>query len=326
MVRSVSHYKSTAYWSAMAGLLLIAGIVSISNLAPTLAADLFGISRYEQWIHTVLLLGVFSIVPLGLSLVPLSETENSRIFRLAVTLQPAAGLLVLLSYLFDQGVVAATLCLAWLGVTGLIALYGFDRLRDQELRRPAELALNAGLVYLPIGAMWLIASRGGIQPMGFGDTIVTLTAVHFHFAGFAAPILAGLAGRVLPTGARLHTAFAISASSIVIGTPLVAAGITASPIIALVGAVIIAAGLFGLSSLVLFWVVPRLKGLGVRILLVISSVSALPAMVLACVYAYSIVFHLLLVDIPQMAMTHGLLNSFGFALCGLVAWSAAERI
>ena len=36
-------------------------------------------------------------------------------------------------------------------------------------------------------------------------------------------------------------------------------------------------------------------------------------MVLACLYAYSIVTHTLIIDIPHMAMTHGLLNSFGFA-------------
>jgi hypothetical protein len=43
-------------------------------------------------------------------------------------------------------------------------------------------------------------------------------------------------------------------------------------------------------------------------------------MALASLYAYSIVFHKLIVDIPQMAMTHGVINAFGFALCGMVAW------
>ena len=48
-------------------------------------------------------------------------------------------------------------------------------------------------------------------------------------------------------------------------------------------------------------------------------------MLLAAVYAYSIVFQKLIVDIPQMAMTHGVANAFGFALCGLTAWVLIEN-
>jgi hypothetical protein len=47
-------------------------------------------------------------------------------------------------------------------------------------------------------------------------------------------------------------------------------------------------------------------------------------MSLACIYAYSIVAKKLIIDIPQMAMTHGVINAFGFALCGLVAWSIVK--
>jgi hypothetical protein len=46
---------------------------------------------------------------------------------------------------------------------------------------------------------------------------------------------------------------------------------------------------------------------------------------LACAYAYSIVFQKLIIDIPQMAMTHGLANAFGFALCGLLGWCFVDR-
>jgi hypothetical protein len=59
-----------------------------------------------------------------------------------------------------------------------------------------------------------------------------------------------------------------------------------------------------------------------QLLLVVSSLSSLVAMVLASLYAYSIVTQTLIINIPQMAMTHGLLNSFGFSLCGLLAWTS----
>jgi hypothetical protein len=44
-------------------------------------------------------------------------------------------------------------------------------------------------------------------------------------------------------------------------------------------------------------------------------------MILATVYAYSIVRQVLVIDIPHMAVTHGVINAFGFALCGLLGWT-----
>ena len=144
--------------------------------------------------------------------------------------------------------------------------------------------------------------------LGYGDTIILLTAVHFHFAAYAAPILAGLAGRKLSEKGNLNRAFKLVPIGIIAGTPLVAAGITFSPVVALVGTVMISVALVILSVLVVGWILPSIPSLLARILLLISSASTLPAMVLACAYAYSIVFHKLIIDIPQMAKTHGLLT------------------
>jgi hypothetical protein len=49
-------------------------------------------------------------------------------------------------------------------------------------------------------------------------------------------------------------------------------------------------------------------------------------MLLASVYAYSIVAKRLIVDIPRMAIIHGMANAFGFGLCGLIAWSIVRPI
>jgi hypothetical protein len=177
------------------------------------------------------------------------------------------------------------------------------------------------MLYLPVGAAWLLASRLGIQPVGFGDTIVLLTAVHFHFAGFAAPLLAGMAGRALDQSGSLSRVFSLTVICIIGGTPLVAAGITFSPRLALIGAAIISAGLILLAILVLGWIVRSVNSFVAQTLLVVSSLSSVFAMILACLYAYSLVAKTVIVDIPQMALSHGILNSFGFALCGLLAWS-----
>ncbi|MBV9959994.1 MAG: YndJ family transporter, partial [Acidobacteria bacterium] len=120
-------------------------------------------------------------------------------------------------------------------------------------------------------------------------------------------------------------ALAAASACIILGTPLVAAGITFSPALGLVGTITVAVGLLLLGVLVIGWVVPRLESLAGRILLTISSAASSSAMVLACAYAYSIVARRLIISIPQMAVTHGLANAFGFSLCGLLAWALVKR-
>jgi hypothetical protein len=279
---------------------------------------------YEtELIDKILLLGVLVIVPLGLSLVAQPDGHGQHVlpYRLALVGQPFGAAAVVVSFFVQQGLAAAVLAALWLVVTVLVGLFGVWRLLFGGLLKADELCTGAGLIYLPIGGLWLLMSRLGIQPLGFGDTIVLLTAVHFHFAGFAAPILAGLAGRALNAGSAARRIFQLAAVGIISGTPIVATGITFSPLLALVGAVVVSLGLVLLAVVVLAWVIPSVGPLPARLLLGVSAISSSFAMVLACLYACSLVVKRLIIDIPHMAMTHGVVNSFGFALCGLIAWS-----
>ena len=286
-----------------------------------------GDSPETSLMQRIALLGILVIVPLALSLVPRSDSvdEKSLLYRLALLVQPLAAVCAVLSFLLDPGVPAAVLAFFWFCETALIALFGLQRLSQSELRSPAEVSINAGLVFVPVAGAWLIVHRLGIQPLGYGETIILLTAVHFHFAAYAAPILAGLAGRRLTQFAKISRVFKLTPMGIIAGTPLVAAGISFSPALAFVGTIMIAMSLLLLAILVVGWILPSMKSMPGRVLLLLSSVSCLPAMALACAYAYSIVFHKLIIDIPQMAMTHGLANAFGFSLCGLVAWCFVNR-
>ena len=63
--------------------------------------------------------------------------------------------------------------------------------------------------------------RAGLRPLGFPDLIVLLTAVHFHYAGFALPVLTGLVARVLGGPAA-----GAACLGVIAGVPLVAIGIT----------------------------------------------------------------------------------------------------
>ncbi len=286
-----------------------------------------GDSPETALMQRIVLLGILVIVPLALSLAPASESRDgeSWLYRVALLAQPFAAIGAVVSLLLDPGVPAAVLAFLWFCETALIAMFGLQRLCRPELRSAAEVSITAGLIFVPVAGGWLIVHRLGIQLLGYGDTIILLTAVHFHFAAYAAPILAGLAGRRLSQFAGVSRVFKLTPIGIIAGTPLVAAGISFSPALALVGTVTISIGLVLLAILVVGWILPSMESIPGRVLLLLSSVSCLPAMLLACVYAYSIVFKQLLIDIPQMAMTHGILNAFGFSLCGLVAWCLVNR-
>ncbi len=287
-------------------------LLQLTRLADSYETDL---------IERILLFGVLVIVPLGLALIPTSSRQAPFIYWLALLLQPFGAAAVLASTFLEPGMGAAFLASLWLIFAVTTALFGLWRLRRPELRVAEELSFDAALLYLPVGAVWLVMSRLGFQPLGFGETIVLLTAVHFHFAGFAAPVLAGLAGRRLLDTPSLQSIFRFAVLGIIGGTPLVAAGITFSPLVGLVGTLVISIGLLLLAVLVSFKIVPAVRSAVAQVFLLISSLSTVPAMLLACVYAYSLATQTLIVDIPQMATTHGILNAFGFALCGLLAWS-----
>jgi len=304
-----------AQWSAITGALVWLVLLLLSN-----EREPFDL----RIIRAIFLLGVLVIVPLGLSLVATPDRvgRHALFYRLALLAQPFGAALALCSYLFEQGSVAALLASAWLIVTAFVSMFGIVRFLPRSSARSEEVAIDAGLIYLSVGGVWFVLSRYGLQPLGFGDTIVLLTAIHFHYAGFAAPLLVGLAGRTLDDTERgAKRLLRISAIAVIAGTPLVAAGITFSPLLALAGAIVIASGLLLLSALVIARVVPGLHGRGgAQLMLLISSASSMFAMTLACVYAYSIVARRLLINIPQMAMFHGVANALGFSLCGLIAW------
>ena len=282
--------------------------------------------RETEVIHKVVFFGMLVVVPLGLSLVPAQEPESS-LYRGVVLVQPVAALPTIASFYFETGPLAALLSSAWFILTLLIALIGLMRFKSRGLYPIEEAAINAGLLYLPVAGVWLVVYRLGIQPFDYGETIILLTVVHFHFAGFAAPIVAGMSGRVLATRKYPSSVFRLSVFAIVASMPLVAAGITFSPWLGLIGTLLLSAGLMMLAVLTVGWVIPAITPSSSRLLLFIGALSNCAAMVLACLYAYSLPMKILIIDIPTMALTHGLLNAFGFVACSLLAWTiiAPER-
>jgi hypothetical protein len=281
-------------------------------------------SASTELIHRIVLFGVMVVVPWGLSLVPPSDRSgvNFWLYNIAVALQSSAATSTVISFFLDKGILAAALVCGTLIIYSVIALYGVTRLISRRSLFPlAESSIDAGLIYLPVAGAWLVIYRLGIQPFGFGEIIILLTAVHFHFAGFATPIIAGVNGRALATRNYPRPVFAFSVFAIVAAMPLVAAGITLTPVVGLIGTLLLSTGLVLLAVLTIGWVRSAITRPVQKVLLILGALSSCSAMVLATLYAYSLATHTLIFTIPKMAMTHGILNAFGFVTCSLFAWS-----
>jgi YndJ-like protein len=273
-------------------------------------------------ITRLLLLAVLVFVPLALGLAAIGcSARGAGRLQLAVRVQPFAAAATVTAFLLPAGTLSGVLASNWLLFAGIVALLGVTRLFDHDLRDAAELCINVSLLLLPIGGFWLTMTCFGVRPLGFGDTIVLLTAVHFHYAGFALLMLAGLAGRRLRAGAPgVWGIFRLVVAGMIAGVPLVALGITFSRVLEILAVLLLTSSVLALALLTLVAVVPRLARRDARALLVISALASVVTMLLAAGYAGGSTVGLAL-TIPQMVLAHGAVNAFGLVLCGLLAWT-----
>lgn len=276
-------------------------------------------------IELLFLLGPLVVVPLGLGLSSqfTGEPQIGFPIRIARKLQLPAALCAIASFWLPQGVVATILVLPWLVLGCFVGMEGLMALLRGEFRKLKTACRIVSFLYLPIGCAWLAASRFGLSPMSFQEPIVLLTAVHFHFAGFAAPLLALAAGSAIEKKtATPRRIFNLVAAGILAGPGLLAAGFVIGPRLKLAMALLVACSEVGLS---LFFLAhtrsmrPRLA----QVLVTISALSVLFAMVLAGVWAIGEFPLQPFVHLNDMARFHGTANALGFILCGLVGWTLA---
>lgn len=277
--------------------------------------ELFGL----RLIDALLSFAPLVLVPLGLSL--REPDPEPALHRRARVAQPAAAVLALASFVPSPGLAAAALAAPWLAVSVLLAASALLSLRSRDARRPDTLCLDVALLCLPVGAGWLVASRFGATPMGFGEPIVILTAVHFHYAGFTTMLLVGLTGRALD--AARPAILRPVAWGALLGPPLLAAGITLSPALEAAAAAIVVLTLLGYSVLAGTVLRPRLPLSASRWLLGVSAAAPLVSMAWAGRYALLELLGRQEIGILEMARIHGLFNALGFGLCGLLAFRRA---
>ncbi len=303
---------------ALAGAVVVAAFVALRATDP----------RAPEWLAAALLFAALVLVPLALPLfAEAKETVGAtKLLRHVAVWQLPAGVALTAACWLERGTLSAGLALPWMVVTALLAGAGFLRLQNGGLRRELHvLAADIALIFAAVGGAWTLADRGGFRPLGFEAQIVTLTAVHFHYAGLLLPLLAGLAQQQLWMS-RLAARAVVGS---VLGVPAVALGITTSQLgwsRALEAGAVSGMALAGMAVAVLHvrlaldakWPVLARLGLGV------AGGSLFFAMVLALAYAGRafVPAAAAVLTIPQMQALHGTLNVLGFGLCGVLAWRA----
>lgn len=271
------------------------------------------------WVTGIVLLAPLCVVPLALRQVLDPSRPLARI-TLAVVAPGAVSCLI--GCLLPVGWPAAILCGIWLGVCALVALNGLTRLPPRSL---PQCSITAGMLYLPVGAAWLTASRLGIPVWQFAEPVVALTAAHFHYAGFTAPVMAGLVGARLPrtlseSGARVYL---LTVLLVCVGPPLTALGITFSPALETVSALLVSGGLLLLSGLMLAVLAPRVPVVP-RCFLIVSALTPLVTMAMAALYALRGHIPIPPPLLSTMAAVHGLANAVGFGACGMAGMTLLD--
>ncbi len=273
------------------------------------------------WAAALFLLAPFVTVPLGLRLAATPDRRGVHplSWRAARVLQLPAAIALAASFHFPVGRLAAGLALPWLLVTFLAAAFGMRRWLARGLGPTEEACIDMAHLFLAVGGIWAVLTRAFPRPLGFDPIVGLLTAIHFHYAGFALTLLVGLAGRRLPDGApRLVVALVIG------GVVALAAGIGASiPMLEqFAGWTLALGGCFVAAMQLRIATMPGRASF--RVSIALSGLSLACALVLAGLYASrGLVFVPWIVDLGHMARFHGTTNAIGFALLGLLAWTSS---
>jgi hypothetical protein len=315
-------------------------IGAIAWVLIALAARL-GIARIGG-IELMFLFAPLVIVPLGMQL---GRQMGARgwIMRAAQWTQPVGAATAVAAMCLAPGRTAGALALGWMLVCGLAAWSGAaslalairHELTDEmsAASRTVKVALAVAQIDLAVGGAWLVASRLGLRPMGIQEPIGLLTAVHFHFAGFATATIAAATlccvegneqRREMPTQRKTrwvgHRQWLRGTVFAVVGLPfLVAAGFVISQAFRMVAAILFSISVAALAMF-LRASLKSVKDATARALLQVASGAVFAGMVFAAAYAVAVFIGSDGLTIPQMVRTHGILNAVGFCLPGLLGW------
>ncbi|MFF3608198.1 YndJ family protein [Streptomyces sp. NPDC002463] len=262
-------------------------------------------------VNSVVMIGMFWVVPTGLALVDGPRPPGWDPLRRAWPLLAVPGALAL--WLPRSGT-ATALAGAYALATLALALQAPARLMLTRSLRPSEVAVLSALVAPSVAGLALVAERASYPLFGFDLDILALTVPHFHFAGFAAALVAGLVSRTSDGPAARLAALSVPA-----GTLLVLLGYFVDDWAELAGAVVLTTGMAAVSVLTLRERRELAADRLTRGLLAVSALVLVATMLLALSWALGEATGLPHLSLTWTAATHGLGNALGFAVCALLA-------
>jgi hypothetical protein len=265
-------------------------------------------------VHLIVVLGMLLIVPAGLRMLG----DPDPVLAAARRFWPIGAVAGAVSLWLPRGAGATALAVIYATAAALLAAYAVIRLARRRSLRPVEIAVLTALLSPAVAACALVAERAGYPLFGFKPTVLTLTVAHFHFAGFAAALIAGLVGRI--SGGRAADAAALTVPA---GTTLVLIGYFTSNAVELAGALVLTAGMWTVSHLTWRHARTAAPDRLTAVLLGVSATVLVASMILAVSWALGEATGLPHPSLAWMAGTHGVANALGFALCGMVAWRRA---
>ena len=279
---------------------------------------------YSRWEIALIVFAALNLVPAGMRLL-LPERDTTD------TWWPwAAILLFCIAWLFENPVFSAFGMLPytiWAVYRSLQAwahlLLGVGNGTKTALQRRSAWVRSAALSWWATGAVFALFAVIGYRPFDFDPTLITLTAAHFHVAGFVLTVVIYALDHAI--GNRLTGTLAWGA---VFGMPLVATGIVFTKLGFLQTLEWISA--LGFAAMAICVALLQVKVAlhngfprPVRILWVLAGLSLVGGGVLAAAYAMRFYFYIPWVNIPNMKIWHGTLNTLGFGYLSLLAWQLA---
>ena len=188
-----------------------------------------------------------------------------------------------------------------------------------------ELLRVFALAYWATGAVWAGCFLAGLRPLGFDPLIVGLTAAHFHVAGF---VLTTVIYALLLAQPGIFTR--LLAGAALVGMPLVALGITLtkwgfSPMVEGISSLLFAGMAVAVAGMQLVEVNRRALPRLVRWYWLAGAVCLLAGGALAALYALRFQWPLPWINIPNLKIWHGTLNTLGFGWLSLHGWQIARR-
>lgn len=282
---------------------------------------LSGIYVFEaQWELPLLLFTFVEIVPLGLQLLDIGRKQQYLVF----------GGLMAFAYLFDyqqneKGSSHLDNLVLGLSIPYLLATLWYSAPVFSQLLRPARRVLSDwlrvfALGYWITGAVWAVMFLNDIQPLGFDPVIVSLTAAHFHMAGF---VLTVVVYQLLKRNNTTVNQWL--AKGTLLGMPLVALGITWTKLGGPVEFEMLAALAFAVMAMTVAWQQWRLGfqadlPAGSQWLFRLGAFSLIAGMLLAAGYGLRFVMPMEWFSIPNMKIWHGSLNTLGFGYLSLLGY------